>query len=135
MTKADYQRRIWTYRERRERLKAKSRNLTKKISQWQNQIRRIDYKKDELKKLVKEVNKYFQVDISKKSFLPEYNLARNIYYKIAIESKIQGKVVSEFIGRSKKIAGECRLSFTRSFGKFPKRKKAYHSFKKYFENE
>lgn len=132
MTRGDYQRKIWTYKKRRDALKRRANSLTKKISQWQNEIGRIDKRKNNLNKIVRQVNKYFDVDISKKCIKPEYNLARNIYYKIAIESKIQGKLVASFIGRSKKIAGEGRLSLTRSFNKHPKNKEAYHNFKKYF---
>lgn len=135
MNKAEYQRRIWTYKKRREGLKIKVRLMTKKISQWENEIRRIDNKKNNLNKIYKSVNKYFDLNITDQCVKPEYNLARNIYYKIAIESKIQGKLVSEFIGRYKKIAGQCRLNFTRSFEKYPERKKSYHRFKKYFDNQ
>lgn len=133
-SKVDYQKWIWTYRRRREGLKIKTRNLTKKIGQWQNEIRRIDYKRDELNKVYKSVNNYFSLDIADKCVKPEYNLARNIYYKVAIESKIQGKLVSEFIGRTKKTACECRLTFTRGWVKNPKNRQAYYNFKRYFEN-
>lgn len=135
MTKADYQRKIWTYRKRRDGIKERCRNLTKKINQWENEIRRIDYKRKELTAIRNLVNKYFDLNIANKTTSPEYNLARNIYYKIAIESKIQGKIVSEFIGRKKKTAGECRLNFTRNFNKNKISKEAYHNFKKYFDNQ
>ena len=134
LKKASYQRRIWTYRKRRESCKERQRLLTKKISQWENEVRRIESKQERLEKIVKAVNKYFDVDIMLRTNKGDYALARNIYYKLAIESKLQGKIVGEFIGRSKKIAGECRLNFQRSFKIIHKHKEAYHKFKKYYEN-
>lgn len=133
MTKADYQRKVWTYKKRREAAKKKIRRMTVKIMIWQNEIRRIETKDEVLNRILKDVNRYFQVDIVEKSMKPEFNLARNIYYKIAIESKIQGTVVSEFIGRRKKQAAECRLNFSRSFKHNKKNIISYHNFKKYFE--
>ena len=134
LKKAAYKKHIWTYKKRRQSLKRKQRLITNKISQWQNEVRRIESKQGHLEKIVKAVNKYFNVDIMLRTNKGDYALARNIYYKLAIESKLQGKIVGEFIGRSKKIAGESRLNFQRSFKTNPEFKEVYHNFKKYFEN-
>lgn len=135
MTKAILQRRIWTYRKRRKDLRDKVKNLTKKISLWEARSKRIEKVSEKLSKIVKAVNLYFQVDIRKKCTKPEYNLARNIYYKIAIESKIEGKSASEFIKRRKKRASDGRLYLTRGFKNNSENKDAYHRFKKYFETK
>jgi predicted nucleic acid-binding Zn-ribbon protein len=131
--KAVYQRRIWTYKKRRKIFKNRISELTKKISQWNNEVRRIERTQDKLKKISKSVNDYFNVDISSKKMDDKHKLARAVYYKISIESKIQGKLVSEYIGRFKKTAGAGRLSFTRSFKTIPKNREAYFNFKKYFD--
>src|ERR1700690_3422072 len=134
LKKAAYKKHIWTYKKRRQSLKRKQRLIKNKISQWPNEVRRIESKQGHLEKIVKAVNKYFNVDIMLRTNKGDYALARNIYYKSAIESKLQGKIVGEFIGRSKKIAGESRLNFQRSFKTNPEFKEVYHNFKKYFEN-
>lgn len=131
--KRDYQKWVWQYKRRREAYKNQIRKVTKKISQWNNEIKRIEATTERISRIENAVNYFFSVEISSKKMDKDHKLARSIYYKIAIESKIQGNKVAEHIGRSKKMATDGRLSFTRTFNSEPKNKEQYHRFKKYFE--
>lgn len=132
MTKADYQRRIWTYRKRRL-------NLSKKIRKWEACLRnrRDNDKKRKavLSVLVKSINEYFEVDIKKRVYDKRHRLARNIYFKVGLDLKYWGTNLSRFIGRNKQMAARGRRTLLSSFKEDEKTKLAYHNFKKYFESE
>lgn len=149
MTRKEYYTMIYEYKKRRREAKKKAkevlgvyqdhqkvyRNCTKKIGQWQNEIKRIDRRKDKIKKIIQSVNNYFDVDISSRKMDKAHTLARNIYYKLAVESRLQGKLVSNSIGRSNWCASINRLKFQKTFQTKPENKKAFHNFKQYFENK
>ena len=134
-TKSDYLKWIWQYKRRRQSYKKHVRELSKQIDLWKGHVRRIERTNSKLKSIKTAVDEYFETDISSKKMDKKNKLARSIYYKIAIESGIEGKRVSEYIGRNKKAAGHGRLSFTRSFGSSPENKIAFHNFKNFFENK
>jgi len=120
---------IWIYRKRRA-------NLTKKISQWQNQIKRIDVRNSKQYALQKAINDYFQVDIKTRIMDTKHKLARNCYYKYGMENGFEGVFLSKAIGRKRpSTASENRLKFTRSFKTNPQNKQAYHNFKNYIERK
>ena len=142
MTRKDYYTMIYTYKQRREEAKRNYeaqrniyRNCTKKIGQWQNEIKRIDSRKRKIKEIIKSINEYFDVDISSRKMDKDHALARNVYYKLAVESRLQGKLVSNSIGRSNWCASINRLKFQKTFKTRPENREAFHNFKKYFENK
>ena len=133
---------IYTYEKRREEAKKNYeaqrniyRNCTKKIGQWRNEIKRIDFRKRKIKGIIKSINEYFDVDISSRKMDKDHTLARNVYYKLAVESRLQGKLVSNSIGRSNWCASINRLKFQKTFKTRPENREAFHNFKKYFENK
>lgn len=137
-SKADYQKWIWTYKRRREGLRRKTKNLSKKIRQWEaclkqrNQVQKKN--KESLKDLSSKVNEYFQVNIKSNSRDLKHRLARNIYYKVGLESKIGGANLSRFVNRSKRMAMFGRKNLLSTFKNSEEAKQVYHSFKKYLEN-
>lgn len=142
MTRKVYYTMIYEYKKRRQQAKEKymeqmqiQKNCTRKIRQWQNEIRRIDFRKRTVKKIINSVNEYFDVDISSRKMDKEHKLARNIYYKIALESKLQGKLVSNAIGRTNWCAGICRLKFQKTFETKPENREAFHNFKNHFNEK
>ena len=134
MTKAQYQRRIWTYKKRRERLSARLNSMLDKIRVWQIALDKISNKEDFLKGLVKEVNEYFNVDIRSRNQKQDTILARSVYYKIAIEKGIKGTAASKFIDRTKSYGSKDRMKFTRTLEKKQSNRDAFYNFKKYFEH-
>lgn len=142
MTRKEYYTMIYEYKKRRSEAKKKytiqmdiQKNCTRKIRQWQKEIKRIDYRNNKIKDIIKSVNEYFNVDISSRKMDKAHSLARNIYYKLSVESRLQGKFVSNSIGRSNWCASICRLKFQKTFTTNPENRKAFHNFKKYFENK
>ena len=142
MTRKEYYTMIYVYKKRREEAKKKYeiqrniyRNCTKKIGQWQNEIKRIDTRKRKIKGIIKSINEYFDVDISSRKMDKAHTLARNVYYKLAVESRLQGKLVSNSIGRSNWCASVCRLKFQKTFPTKPENREAFHNFKKYYESK
>lgn len=147
MTKAEYQSCIWEYKRRRSLYRNnytgvmplyKTRRyiiLTRKISQWNKEIKRLDIRKEKIGKIVSQVNKYFNVKIQDRVFNKEHNLARQIYFKLGLESKICGTHLLRFIGRRHEdTAAYNRRVLIKSFKIKKENKEAYHSFKKYLEN-
>jgi hypothetical protein len=133
LDKAVYQRRIWTYKKRKERLSARLNSMMGKIRLWQAALDKINSKEDFLKKLVKEINEYFNVDIRSRSQKQDIILARSVYYKIAIEKGIKGTFASTFINRTKSYGSKDRMKFTRTLEKKQSNRDAFYNFKKYFE--
>lgn len=147
ISRADYQHHIWEYKRRREVYRQgyiglmpiyKTERyilLTRKISQWSREIKRLDVRKEKISKIVSQVNKYFSVRIQDRIFDTKHNLARQIYFKIGLESKICGTHLLRFIGRKNEdIAAYNRRTLIKSFKTKKENKEAYHNFKKYFEN-
>lgn len=132
---------IWKYQKRRLVLKeqhgnfsGKTKRITKKISSWNLQIRRIDKRNKFLNELIDSVNEYFDVDIRSSRMDGKHKLARKVYYKYAMEKRIQGTFVSKMINRKNiHTASEGRLRFTRSFKSNPENKKIYHNFVNYIK--
>lgn len=142
MTRKEYYTMIYTYEKRREDAKKNCeaqrniyRNCTKKIGQWQKEIKRIDERNKKIRKIIKSVNEYFDVDIASRRMDKQHVLARHIYYKLAVESRLQGKLVSNSIGRSNWCASICRLKFQKTFQTNPENREAFHNFKRYFESK
>lgn len=134
-----YYAKIYVYKQRREGFKANGKkeqlyHTTKKISQWNNEIRRIDKRNSIINDLISAVNSYFEVNIKSRIFNKVHKLARNVFYKYGMENRIQGAFLSLSLGRTrKKTASECRLRFTRSFGVNQENKDIYHRFKAYMQ--
>lgn len=124
-SRSQYVSMIWIYKSRRL-------GLTKKIAQWQNEIRRIDLRNSKQEKLKNCINEYFQVDIASRKMDEKHKMARNVYYKYGMENGFEGSFLCKAIGRTKtKIAAECRLRFTRSFKTNKTNKETYHKFTSY----
>lgn len=143
-SRAYYQRSIWKYEQRREEMRkkygpwgsGKTLQLTRKISMWRVQMRRIDKRDAILEHITEMVNEYFGVKIQSSSMDDRHKYARKIYYKYGIECRIQGVFVSNFIGRTNQhTASDSRLRFTRSFKSNPENKEAYHRFKNWIESD
>lgn len=138
MTKSEYQRRIYTYKKRRDVFRIRCHKLSRKIREWQSCLRERERleknRKILLSKFVQKVNEYFQADIKKKGRNKKNTLARNIYYKVGLESKIHGVVLSKFIGRSSKMALRGRKDLLTSFKHNKENKEAYHNFKDFLKN-
>lgn len=138
MTKADYQRKIWTYRKRRDVFRNRCHKLSVKIRRWEACLRERESVEKKRKivicNLVKKTNEYFQVDIKTRVTSKGHTLARNIFYKIGLESNISGIYLSKFIGRSQKKALLGRKELLTSFKHNKKNKEAYHNFKNFLEN-
>lgn len=140
MTRKQYYTQVWIYRKRRKALKEKYKltkderyrycflRITKKIKGWQRQIKEIDKRNKVIKGLVKRVNKFFNVQIESRRRDKEHDLARHIYYKIGLESKLEGKKMCMLIGRSASRAFKGRKVITMSFDKKPENKEAFHKF-------
>jgi len=140
MKKERYQAMIWTYKQRRLLYKTKNkkkyanqiRNLTKKIAQWQCQIRRFERRENKINDLIQSVDEYFGVDIRSRKLNQQHKLARNVYYKFGIENNFRGTWLSSSIGRTQKHrATESRMSFTRSFETNKENRNVYATFKRY----
>lgn len=128
-TRSQYVTMIWMYKKRRL-------NLTKKISQWQNEIKRIDIRNSKCSQLLKMVNEFFEVDISSRIMDTKHKLARNCYYKYGMENGFEGSFLTKTIGRTRlKNAAENRRKFTKSFKENKPNKEAYHKFKNYADEK
>lgn len=145
--RSGYQSLIWEYKRRRNLYKENYKGelpiykteryiqLTMKISQWRKEIKRLDKRKRKIAYLLNSVNKYFSVRIQDRVRNEAHDLARKIYFKVGLESKICGTHLSRFIGRKHyDVAALNRRSLIKSFAVKPGNKQAYHNFKKYFEN-
>ncbi len=112
------------YEQRRKR-------LTQKIQIWRSSLKKMDERSDEVIALIKEVNKYFGVDISDKGY--KILLARQCYFKYGLETGINGHRLEAPLKRPKNCAINSRKYFTNSFKTNPSNKQAYHSFKNYMD--
>jgi len=139
-TRSEYVTMIWTYQKRREAVKdkygtGKTRKITKKISQWSKEVRRIDKRNERINSLIESVNYYFSVTIESKVMNAAHKLARKVYYKYSIESGFEGTFASKSIGMSRvHTATEGRRTFTNSFKGNPLNREVYHNFKTYIKN-
>ena len=127
-TRKEYIAMIWVYRKR-------VRSMNEKICGWLRAIRRIEEreKRKETLALIKSINAYFGVDIRLPNMDTNHKLARNVYYKYGIESKIHGTILCKHINRSGNRAASARGKFTKSFSTNQKNKETYHQFKSYME--
>ena len=139
---------IWIYKERRKgyvnNYKGKIpvsktyryKLFTIRISQWTKEIKRLDVRKNKINKILNAVNYFFCVNVESRSTKPEVVLARRIYFKIGLESGICGTHLARHIGRKHyDIASYNRNKLIQSFKTNPENKKAFHNFKRYFENK
>lgn len=133
--KSNYKKWIWEYKRRRKILRDNIDRIDHKIWVWQKAVEKIEGKESFLKKMVKEVNEYFLVDITSKVSKQNVILARSVYYKMAIENGIHGTHASKHIGRTKSYGSKDRMKFTRTLKKNKSNREAFHNFKKYFENK
>jgi hypothetical protein len=62
-----------------------------------------------------------------------HQLARNVFYKYGIESKIHGTLLSTHLKKYNSRAAIARGKFTKTFKTNPKNQQAYHNFKNYIE--
>ena len=109
-TRKEYIAMIWVYRKR-------VRSMNEKIAGWLRAIRRIEEreKRKETLALIKSINAYFGVDIRLPNMDTNHKLARNVYYKYGIESKIHGTILCKHINRSGNRAASARGKFTKTF--------------------
>jgi len=139
-TRSEYVTMIWVYKARRKLIKdkwgtGKTVQLTKKISQWTKEIKRIDKRNEIIGNLIESVNNYFDVKIESKCMDAAHKLARKVYYKYGIETRMQGVWISKAIGMSRvHTATESRRIFTQSFKTNEYHKSIYHRFKAYLKD-
>lgn len=108
--------------------------LTKRISQWTKEIKRIENRKRKIQKIVSAINEYFLVDIKSRSTNKDVVLARMIYFKYGLENRICGTHLLRHIGRRHPdVARYNRTKLNRSFVDNPENKDAYLRFKRNFE--
>lgn len=147
-TRKEYITKIWMYKQRRAYYKLNYtgdepysntygyKKLSMKISQWTKEIKRLDKRNEKIKRLLKSVNNYFDVDIKIKSAQKEVILAKKIYFKIGIESGICGTHLSRYLGKTYiNEATYNRRTLTESFKTNPENKKAFHDFKNYLKEK
>lgn len=107
-------------------------HLTKRISQWQKEIKRLDVRKEKINKILQSVNRYFNVKIESRSRNPLTDLARKVYFKIGLEQHICGTHLGRFIGRKhENVASYNRKTLTQSFKTKPENREAFYNFKQY----
>lgn len=148
VSRKEYITKIWTYRERRKKYidnyegaipvskTMQYKNLTKRISQWTKEIKRLDVRNEKISNIEKAIRYYFDVDIKSYSTKKEVVLARKIYFKYGLEEGIRGTHLSRFIGRvSTETARHNRTTLTESFKTIPENKEAFYNFKKYLKNK
>ena len=146
ISRKEYISRIWIYKERRKKYVSNYKGsgpvsstdsyklLTKRISQWTKEIKRLDKRKEKIQCIVDSVNNYFDVDIVTRSTNSRVVLARKIYFKIGLELGIRGTHLARQIRRrSNDIASYSRITLTKSFKTNPENKEAFHNFKNYFK--
>lgn len=128
MTKHQYQKNIWQYKKRRD-------YLTKKIAEWQQQVRRMEVRESGCENLICAIDDFFCVSIRSKKMDALHKLGRKVYYKYGMEKGFEGTYLGRAIGkRQRHTSADGRLRFTRSFESNPDNKQQYHNFKKYYEN-
>lgn len=109
----------------------KKRNtINKKLKTWRNLLSRVS-KRDEKTKLI-----YTAVG----EFLgnpPETSReGKGIFVKYAMENQLEGAFIGPYIKcTSPKLIYRARLSFTRSFKKYPENKELYHRFKLFMKDK
>ncbi len=108
-------------------------NCSKKIAYWNQAIRRLDERKEKLNHLKKCVNEYFGVSIQNRVMDEDHKFARNVYYKIGMETRLRGRWLSAFIGRASRAAQIGRLRFTKQFKTDKSLKDRFHAFKEYYD--
>jgi len=138
-SRAYYQRSIWKYEQRRKVLKGvygrtseygkRVKHITKKISTWKREIRRIDERVKKIPEIYKAVKDFFGIDIRVKGTTKKYSIAISCYYKYGMENGISGADLARYIGRvGLKQPSFQRLKFTRSFKTNQSNKQIYHNF-------
>jgi len=163
-SRSDYYRAIYVYKQRREKLREKYGikkinkktpegyrkavfGINNKIRIWRKAIKRIEHYNG----LVQEVNRaiinFMGYDIRKTKRWakdPRAQIARGIFSKYCIESRIPGPYLRPYLGTSKSRGGgvnkagyetEIRRRFTRSFITNSENKELYHRFLKYIRLE
>ena len=144
-TRKDYITLIWIYEKRAEEIHKQYKAMIKrrmamkqKIEEYKRSIKRIDNRQAWGEKLVKTVNEYFSLDIRDNQNTAKSNLARNIYYKYAMEQNnvrgANGAFFGRLIGRSKVMPARGRRTLTSSFKSIPENREVYHAFKKYADS-
>ena len=138
MTLAEYKKQIWTYEKRRKEHYDSWQRLNKKISQmrWRFKVKEAGERRSmrTIEKLIGFINYFFSVDIKSKSWDKKHTLARFIYYKIALESKLKSEQVCRVLNKNTSAASYGRRMLTRSFKTNPENKEAYHNFKNFYKN-
>lgn len=138
MTVSEYKKNLWTYEKRRKEHQDALQRLNKKICQtrWRIKLKEAGEIKSmrTIENLVRLVNYYFSVDIKSKSWDKTHTLARFIYYKIALESRLKSAQVCRVLNKNSKAASYGRKMLNKSFKTNPENKEAYYNFKNFYKN-
>ena len=138
MILAEYKKQLWTYEKRRKEHYDALRRLDKKIShmRWRMKVKEAGERRSmrTIENLVSFINYFFSVDIKSKSWDKKHTLARFIYYKIALESKLKSEQVCRVLNKNPKAASYGRRMLNKSFKTNPENKEAYYNFKNFYKN-
>ena len=153
ITKNQYEQKISVYKQRRKVIQEKFnyingksaspeyhkavKTLNTKIRSWQRQVKRIEQRDLQIKNLDKSVFDFIGISVkdSMEFHDTETSYARLLFYKRGMETGLNGKLLSEYVGaKDSGLASKNRLRFTRSF-KFNKENlDMWHRFKNFIIN-
>lgn len=140
MKAADYKKRIWTYEKRRKEAYKTSRRLSTKIWQMRKCLYSMEarekQRKGKVERLVASINDFFSVDIKSSRYDKSHKIARNVYFKIGIESQLKQTDLCRAINRrgGAKTASSSRMNFTKTFKENPENKEIFYNFKSYYKS-
>lgn len=148
MSKSGYQTAIWEYEKRIKDLPSKFKpgcfyyrhhmeRMKYKIQMWGTAIKRIEKRDKRIVKIDSSLKEFlgFSVRKSAENDMKELILARDIFCKYAMEHRIEGNFLADYIGyKVKTKPSRDRLRFTRGFEKNPESRDLYKRFKEYMES-
>lgn len=156
-TKQRYREMLNTYLSRRDAIRAnydnwqrskeyveRTEHLNRRIEYCRQQMKRIDKREAKIKELAQQVCDFLDIPLLHPSGHPlkncikqtgrQYQLARMIFYKYAMEQGIMGNFISHWVGAKwVSTASEGRLRFTRSFKNNSENKRIWDHFKLYLK--
>jgi len=126
-SKNSYQQHIAEYTKRSNRHKQAMRNIGYKIKLWKEQVKRIEKKEAEMRKIYSIV-KEFSGSVEPKT------IGRKIFFKYCIENRINGAYVAMFLKTFPTTPARERLRFTRSFKVNKSNKEVWNNFKQFIKD-